>query len=70
MVHSAGNSIRKGRDMDECYSGAVAIQDLAPCERHRPEAVELPQSPMRKGDKVRMPPERGSTAKSDQRLRR
>jgi adenine-specific DNA-methyltransferase len=37
-------------------------------ERHRPEAVELPLRPIRKGDKVRILPERGSTAKGDQRL--
>lgn len=34
-------------------------------ERHRPEAVELPQRPIRKGDKVRILPERGSTKKGD-----
>jgi adenine-specific DNA-methyltransferase len=37
-------------------------------ERHRPEAVELPQRPVRKGDKVRVLPERGSTKRGDQRL--
>lgn len=37
-------------------------------ERHSPEAVELPQRPIRKGDKVRLLPERGSTKKGDQRL--
>jgi len=37
-------------------------------ERHRPEAVELPQRPIRKGDKVRVLPERGSTKKGDSRL--
>lgn len=37
-------------------------------ERHRPEAVELPQRPVRRGDKVRVLPERGSTIKADQRL--
>ncbi len=37
-------------------------------ERHRPEAVELPQRPVRKGDKVRVLPPRGSTRKGDQRL--
>ncbi len=37
-------------------------------ERHRPEAVELPQRPVRKGDKVRVLSERGSTRKGDQRL--
>ena len=34
-------------------------------ERHRPEAVELPQQSVRKGDKVRILPERGSTKKGD-----
>jgi adenine-specific DNA-methyltransferase len=37
-------------------------------ERHRPEAVELPQRAVRKGDKVRVLPERGSTTKGDHRL--
>lgn len=37
-------------------------------ERHQPEAVELPGRPVRRGDKVRVLPERGSTAKGDQRL--
>jgi adenine-specific DNA-methyltransferase len=37
-------------------------------ERHRPEVVELPQRPVRKGDKVRVLPPRGSTKKGDQRL--
>lgn len=37
-------------------------------ERHSPEAVELPLRPIRKGDKVRVMPERGSTKKGDQRL--
>jgi len=37
-------------------------------ERHRPEAVELPLRPIRKGDKVRVLPERGSTKNGDHRL--
>ncbi len=37
-------------------------------ERHRPESVELPGRPVRKGDKVRILPSRGSTARGDQRL--
>lgn len=37
-------------------------------ERHQPEAVELPGRPVRKGDKVRVLAERGSTTKGDQRL--
>lgn len=37
-------------------------------ERHQPEAVELPNRPVRKGDKVRVLPPRGETKKRDQRL--
>jgi adenine-specific DNA-methyltransferase len=37
-------------------------------ERHSPEAVELPLRPVRKGDKVRVLPARGSIKKGDQRL--
>jgi adenine-specific DNA-methyltransferase len=37
-------------------------------ERHSPEAVELPLRPIRKGDKVRVLPARGSVKKGDQRL--
>ncbi|BCA78919.1 DNA methyltransferase [Desulfuromonas sp. AOP6] len=37
-------------------------------ERHRPEEVELPGRPVRKGDKVRILPARGTIAKGDPRL--
>jgi adenine-specific DNA-methyltransferase len=37
-------------------------------ERHRPESVELPGRPVRKGDKVHVLPPRGETRKGDQRL--
>ena len=37
-------------------------------ERHRPEAVELPQRSVRKGDKVRVLTPRGTTKRADQRL--
>lgn len=37
-------------------------------ERHRPESVELPGRPIRKGDKVRILPPRGETKRGDQRL--
>ena len=37
-------------------------------ERHRPEAVELALRPIRKGDKVRILPARGSAKTGDQRL--
>ncbi|MFG1256299.1 DNA methyltransferase [Xanthobacter flavus] len=37
-------------------------------ERHRPESVELPGRPVRRGDKVRVLPPRGSAQRGDQRL--
>jgi adenine-specific DNA-methyltransferase len=37
-------------------------------ERHRPEAVELPGRPIRRGDKVRILPPRGSTDRGERRL--
>jgi adenine-specific DNA-methyltransferase len=37
-------------------------------ERHSPEVVELPNRPIRKGDKVRVLPKRGSKAKGDPQL--
>ncbi len=37
-------------------------------ERHRPESIELSGRPVRKGDKVRVLPPRGSSKKGDQRL--
>jgi adenine-specific DNA-methyltransferase len=37
-------------------------------ERHRPEAVELPGRPVRRGDKARVLPPRGSTERGDRRL--
>lgn len=37
-------------------------------ERHRPEAVELPGRPVRRGDKVRVLPPWGSTDRGDERL--
>lgn len=37
-------------------------------EQHQPEAVELPGHPVKRGDKVRVLPPRGTTKKGDQRL--
>lgn len=37
-------------------------------ERHRPESVELPGRPVRRGDKVHVLPPRGTTQRGDQRL--
>jgi adenine-specific DNA-methyltransferase len=58
-----------GADLDREFK---ALSERLPFglnfERHRPEAVELSRRPIRKGDKVRVLPERGSTKKGDQRL--
>lgn len=58
-----------GADLDREYQ---ALTSRLPYglnfERHRPEVVELPQRPTRKGDKVRVLPERGSSKKGDLRL--
>ncbi|WP_394204162.1 site-specific DNA-methyltransferase [Shewanella waksmanii] len=37
-------------------------------ERHRPETVELPQRPIRKGDKVHILPPRGETSRGEQKI--
>ncbi len=58
-----------GQDLDE---EVKALSSRRPFglnfERHQPESVELPGRPVRKGDKVRILPPRGATAKGDQRL--
>lgn len=58
-----------GADLDREFK---VLSSLVPFglnfERHRPEAVELPQRPIRRGDKVRILPPRGSTKKGDPQL--
>ena len=58
-----------GEDLDREYQALTSRLPFGlNFERHRPEVVELPQRPIRKGDKVRVLPERGSSKKGDQRL--
>jgi adenine-specific DNA-methyltransferase len=58
-----------GSDLDKEFSLLSARLPFGlNFERHRPEAVELPQRAIRKGDKVRILPERTSIKKGDQRL--
>lgn len=58
-----------GSDLEREYK---ALSDRLPFglnfERHSPEAVELPLRSIRKGDKVRILPPRGSAKKGDERL--
>jgi len=58
-----------GADLDREYQALTSRLPFGlNFERHRPEVVELPQRPIRKGDKVRVLPERGSSKKGDLRL--
>jgi adenine-specific DNA-methyltransferase len=58
-----------GADLDKEFKALASRRQFGlNFERHRPEAVELPQRPARKGDKVRVLPPRGEAAKGDQRL--
>jgi adenine-specific DNA-methyltransferase len=58
-----------GVDLDREFKALASRRQFGlNFERHRPEAVELPQRPIRKGDKVRVLPPRGETSKGDQRL--
>ena len=69
IAHAKAKDPQLGADLDREFK---VLSSRLPFglnfERHRPEAVELPQRPIRKGDKVRALPKRGSTKKSDQRL--
>src|SRR5690606_32426304 len=65
----------KGRDCalgDELERGLKALASRRAFglnfERHRPESVELPGRPVRRGDKVRLVPPRGTLQRGDQRL--
>jgi adenine-specific DNA-methyltransferase len=58
-----------GTDLEREFKALSARREFGlNFERHRPEAVELSQRPVRKGDKVRVLPERGSTKKGEQQL--
>ncbi|RYG17961.1 site-specific DNA-methyltransferase, partial [bacterium] len=58
-----------GADLEQEYRVLASRRSFGlNFERHRPEAVELPQRPVRKGDKVRVLPPRGTTTRGDQRL--
>jgi adenine-specific DNA-methyltransferase len=69
IAQAKAKDARMGADLEREFK---ALSSRLPFglnfERHRPEAVELPLRPVRKGDKVRVLPPRGSTEKGDQRL--
>ncbi|WP_281302326.1 MULTISPECIES: DNA methyltransferase [unclassified Iodidimonas] len=58
-----------GRELEREFKALASRRSFGlNFERHRPESVELPGRPVRKGDKVRVLPPRGETKKGDQRL--
>lgn len=58
-----------GRELEREFKALASRRSFGlNFERHTPETVELPGRPIRKGDKVRILPPRGSTGKGDKRL--
>lgn len=58
-----------GRELEREFKALASRRSFGlNFERHTPETVELPGRPIRKGDKVRILPPRGSTEKGDKRL--
>jgi adenine-specific DNA-methyltransferase len=69
IAHAKAKDPQLGADMEREFRALSSRLSFGlNFERHRPEAVELPQRTVRRGDKVRVLPPRGSTAKGDQRL--
>lgn len=67
--HAKGLDPQLGMDLEAEYRALLKRRSFGLVfERHRPEAVDLPQRPVRKGDKVRILPPRGSVEKGDRRL--
>lgn len=69
IAQAKAKDLELGRELEREFKVLSARRSFGlNFERHRPESVELPGRPVRKGDKVRVLPPRGSTAKGDQRL--
>ena len=69
VAHAKANDLQLGTDLEREFKALSSRLAFGlNFERHRPEAVELPQRSVRRGDKVRVLPKRGSTNKGDQRL--
>jgi adenine-specific DNA-methyltransferase len=69
IAHAKAKDPQLGADLDKEFKVLSARLPFGlNFERHRPEAVELPLRLIRKSDKVRVLPPRGSTKKGDPRL--
>lgn len=69
ISQAKANNSELGKELEREFKALASRRSFGlNFERHRPESVELPGRPVRKGDKVRVLPPRGSTKKGDQRL--
>lgn len=69
IAQAKAKDVGLGRELEREFKVLSARRSFGlNFERHRPENVELPGRPVRKGDKVQVLPPRGSTVKGDQRL--
>lgn len=60
---------RMGADLEREFKALSSRRSFGlNFEKHRPETVELPNRPVRKGDKVRILPPRGTTSRGEQNL--
>lgn len=69
IAQTKSNDLALGQELEREFKALAARRAFGlNFERHKPETVELPGRPIRKGDKVRILPPRGSAQKGDQRL--
>lgn len=69
IARAKANDAQLGSDLEKEFRALSSRRAFGlNFERHRPEAVELPGRPVRKGDKVRILAPRGETKRGDQRL--
>lgn len=69
IARAKAKDLQLGKDLEKEFRALSSRRAFGlNFERHRPEAVELPGRPVRKGDKVRILAPRGGTKRGDQRL--
>jgi len=69
ISQAKANDLEFGKELEREFKTLASRRSFGlNFERHRPESVELPGRPVRKGDKVRILPTRSSSEGGDQRL--
>lgn len=69
LAQVKGNDLALGQELEKEFAVLSSRRQFGlNFERHRPENVELPGHPIRKGAKVRILPPRGTLTKGDQSL--